>query len=116
MSISDFNDAQKKAFMTLVRKMIFADDIVDFAESEAFIRLKERLGVSEFEEMDGDLQRLASNFDSVAEKESVLEELVRVSRVDHEYSEEERAFVTKISEMMNLDRDAVQAIESKIAG
>ncbi len=116
MSIAVFTDTQKKAFMALVRKMIFADDIVDFAESEAFIKLKERLGVTEFEEMDGDLDGLLSNFDLRVEKETVLEELLIVSSVDQEYSDEERAFIKKVSEMMNIDADAVEKLEKRIAG
>ncbi len=115
MSIAVFNETQKKAFMALVRKMIFADDLVDFAESEAFIKLKERLGISEFEDMGDDIEKLLSNFELKIEKETILEELVGVSNIDHEYSDEERAFIKKISGMMNIDEKTVEKIE-KSAG
>ncbi len=114
MSIAIFSNTQKKAFMALARKMIFADDLVDFAESEAFIKLKERLGVSEFEEMDGDLETLLSNFELSMEKETVLEELLVVSNVDREYSDEERAFIKEVSGMMEIDEKTVEKLEKRV--
>ncbi|MCP4688454.1 MAG: hypothetical protein GY859_10405 [Desulfobacterales bacterium] len=116
MSISVFSDAQKNAFMALVRKMIFADDLVDFAESEAFIKLKERLGISEFEDVGEDLEKLLSNFDLEIEKTAVIEELLTISNIDHEYSDEERAFIKKISGLMGVDEKTVEELEKRAGG
>ncbi len=109
MFVAMLSTEQRRAFMACARRLVAADGCVVREERAALAALavemgSPRPGDPDLEALDGlDESALAALFDSRRARVAVLLELLGLARSDHEFSLDEKSFVTVMAHEMGLD-------------
>jgi len=115
MLLSMLEENQRESFLVMAKKCIDSDEIVDMNEAQLFGAMREEMGleagVFNFEET-VEIQEIVSAFHTRRSKVVVMLELLKICLSDGDYSFDERDFVRRVSDAMELSTNDLFVMRS----
>jgi hypothetical protein len=107
------NDRQQKAFLTLARQFIEADENLSAGEQNLLELMYAETGLPfETELPAGDMKALLQEFDNRQVRSAVILELIGVGHADDEFHPEESQFIRNVATAFGVPNERVEQMES----